>query len=249
MGKLLQKVYLLWLNHCPSANYSATIPPAVFYEYVRATADDGPPPEQISATGPRRCGPVPRGRPPLRRAPPPPPRGCERWVADSALNDNTFSQAECRSKHHAHTHRTHGPLCSRPTPPRASSRWRAGPCAAPPAPPASRRSGSACAAQAPARGGALSSRPPPYACPPTHQGVPRVRRGGGGTLAARSTGRACAYSAGGPPGPGQYHATLRQPYGGQGAIVGWGGEARRSPVAMVATASRSPSARPCCRRA
>ena len=36
-----------WLNHCPRANYSAAIHPAVFYEYVRTTTDDGPPPEQM----------------------------------------------------------------------------------------------------------------------------------------------------------------------------------------------------------
>ena len=35
------------LNHCPSANYSAAIRPAVFYEYVGTAADDGPPPEQM----------------------------------------------------------------------------------------------------------------------------------------------------------------------------------------------------------
>jgi hypothetical protein len=35
------------LNHCPSANYSAAICPAVFYEYVRTAADDGPSPEQM----------------------------------------------------------------------------------------------------------------------------------------------------------------------------------------------------------
>ena len=35
------------LNHCPSANYSAAIRPAVFYEYVRTATDDGSPPEQM----------------------------------------------------------------------------------------------------------------------------------------------------------------------------------------------------------